>query len=350
MFSRWIPGPAKHYRDHFVPSNLLARVIKEMMLPADQSAQVRRQDLWAVTCFFNPSGYRRRLQNFRMFRKNLKIPLVAVELAYNRGFELSETDADILIRFRKRDILWQKERLLNIACRHVPSGCHKIACIDCDVIFGSRDWVEETSQLLDRFEAVQLFEKVHHCPKDVSVASLQSAVPDFTENSFAAQLAAQASSEEMFAYVGERHQGTCSRGIAWAYRREVLDRLGLYDACVIGGGDTAITCASFGRFDSAIAAHRMNPDQAAFYLKWARPFSEFMRGSVSVVKGDVFHLWHGHISHRGYLQRHVGLAQFRFDPCRDIALDEDGCWRWNSDKPDLHNYVRQYFESRREDG
>ena len=34
----------------------------------------------------------------------------------------------------------------------------------------------------------------------------------------------------------------------------------------------------------------------------------------------------------------------------DIAIAETGCWRWATDKPDLHRYVRDYFAARKEDG
>ena len=48
--------------------------------------------------------------------------------------------------------------------------------------------------------------------------------------------------------------------------------------------------------------------------------------------------------------RYQGLDEFDFDPARDIAVDAAGAWRWASDKPGLHAYVRGYFAGRREDG
>src|SRR5438045_2016831 len=88
------------------------------------------KDLWAITCYFNPAGYRRRLANYRIFRERLTIPLLAIELAYGSNFELNEKDADILIQLRGRDVMWQKERLLNVALQSVPPTCHKIAWLD----------------------------------------------------------------------------------------------------------------------------------------------------------------------------------------------------------------------------
>lgn len=66
--------------------------------------------------------------------------------------------------------------------------------------------------------------------------------------------------------------------------------------------------------------------------------------------GTLLHLWPGDLADRGYDVRYQGLRVYDFDPFSDVALDENGCWRWNSDKPELHQYVREYFERRREDG
>jgi hypothetical protein len=49
--------------------------------------------LWAITSYFNPAGYRRRLSNFKIFRERLGIPLVVVELTYGPDFELEKQDA-----------------------------------------------------------------------------------------------------------------------------------------------------------------------------------------------------------------------------------------------------------------
>lgn len=83
--------------------------------------------LIAITAFFNPTRSRRRLGNFRTFRAALRVPLIAVELSYGADYELGDADAEVLIRRRGRDVLWQKERLLNLALEHVPSGTRAVA-------------------------------------------------------------------------------------------------------------------------------------------------------------------------------------------------------------------------------
>src|SRR5262249_57573476 len=76
--------------------------------------------LWAISCYFNPCRYRRRLANYQGCRRRLTAPLVCVELSFDGRFELGADDADVLIKVKGGAVLWQKERLLNIAWRHVP--------------------------------------------------------------------------------------------------------------------------------------------------------------------------------------------------------------------------------------
>ena len=76
-------------------------------------------DLWGITTYFNPAQYKRKLQNYHQFRtasKKQGLPLIVVELAFGEHkFELTKDDAEIVIQRRCNTVLWQKERLLNIA-------------------------------------------------------------------------------------------------------------------------------------------------------------------------------------------------------------------------------------------
>src|SRR5262245_20587299 len=111
---------------------------------------------WAITSYFNPFDEPRRLENFRRFRSGLGAPLVAVELAYGDRFDLTECDADILVQLRGADVMWQKERLLNLALAALPASCSYVAWLDCDILFTDKDWAARASDLLQRFSIIQL--------------------------------------------------------------------------------------------------------------------------------------------------------------------------------------------------
>ena len=69
--------------------------------------------LHCISSYFNPTNSKKIKENYLTFRKNLKVPLTTVELAFNdQPFFISDS---IKIRGDTNNIMWQKERLLNIA-------------------------------------------------------------------------------------------------------------------------------------------------------------------------------------------------------------------------------------------
>jgi hypothetical protein len=304
-----------------------------------------------MTSYFNFMGYRRRLANYHVFRQRLGLPLATVELACANDFQLAPGDADLLIQLRCRDIMWQKERLLDIARRALPAACRKIVWLDCDVVFARSDWADEADRLLDRFMVVQGYRRCVDLHRDV-VPRGPGLDPSLKheEPAIAYKIACGTATPHDFNRSGHRHLDSAGVGIAWAARRELLDRHGFYDACVVGGGDRAFTCAIYGRFDDVVQAHGMSERRARHYRHWAQPVFQTVRGEVGFVDTDVMHLWHGDLENRGVSERHQRLAGFGFDPEADLAREENGCWRWSSDKPEMHAYLRSYFASRREDG
>jgi hypothetical protein len=304
--------------------------------------------LWAITSYFNPQHYERRLLNYRLFRERMTAPLITVELALNGEFELRPDDADVMVQLPGRDVLWHKERLLNIALNAVPPDCRKIAWLDCDVVFQEPDWARLTSDMLDRVALVQPFRNVCELGREVPLDE-----PDHPDNdrrglSLFYGLAVGAATADMLDQ-NMRLQGW-NAGLAWAASREVLPEHGFYDACIMGSGSRVMVCAALGRFDYARNYLQMSPRWMEHYMAWARPHFESVRGSIGFLEGTLLHLWHGDLTDRRYMDRHRDFRQFDFDPAVDIAKDDHGCWRWNSDKPRMHQYVRDYFAARKEDG
>jgi len=79
---------------------------------------VESDDLWAITSYFNPLRY--------------------------------------------PDLMWQEERLLNLAIAAVPADVDRVAWLDCDIVFGRSDWWREALHLLDDVVLLQLFSVCHN--------------------------------------------------------------------------------------------------------------------------------------------------------------------------------------------
>jgi len=276
------------------------------------------------------------------------VPLVTVELGFHNNFDLQPKDADVLVQLRGQDVIWQTERLFNVALESVPAACDQVAWIDCDMIFGRSDWAAQASELLKHRAMVQLFSHLYELPAE-------SPDDDLSRSEFSAYSFANFQGRGPALFQDSPRKARRSRidgapGGAWAARRDVLKKHGFYDALVLGGGDEAVTYAAVGWFEKSLANHLANARQKQHYLEWAVPFFHTVRGNIVCVEGDLHHLWHGELSKRSYSKRHQNLVPFGFDPYADISVAENGSWRWNSAKPALHQYVQSYFMSREEDG
>lgn len=272
---------------------------------------------------------------------------MAVELSHNGHFQLRPEDAEILVQIECKDLLWPKERLLNVALQSVPRDCRIVAWLDCDVVFEEPDWTERTAGLLEKFKIVEPFSLAYETAKDKSPGEPGSKREEGYSLMYA--LAHQVVPPEILRG-NMRVEKRISSGLAWVARREVLDQHGFYDACIMGSGNRAIACAALGRFDDAIHYLQMNPIWAKHYMEWAQPYFDTVQGSVGYTDGGLFHLWHGELENRRYAERHEYLSKCGFDPTKDVYIDDNGAWRWSGAKTEMEKYIRDYFQSRREDG
>ena len=306
--------------------------------------------MWAITTFFNPKKYEQRLYNFRQFRSELSIPLVVVELSFDGSFEIGLHEADIVVRINGGALVWQKERLLSIALQHVPKDILYIAWLDCDVLFGDSEWISKAIHELQRYPIVQLFSELvdlkkgqHRIPPNEHLLAPRG-------YGIAGLVKERAVRDTDFSPSNTADVRQCAFGLAWAARRELLHAHNFYDAMIIGGGDRAMVCAMYGRFNDAVNSLVMNSSRETHYLRWASPYFESVNGRVGHLPGQLFHLWHGDIQHRRYRERHKELSLFDLNPTTDLVVGANGAWEWRRDDKSLHSFFSQYFANRFEDG
>lgn len=287
--------------------------------------------LHCVTCYFNPKNYFRFKNNYIEFRKRLKYPLTTVELAFNDQ-EFFIEDA-IQIRGNDSHILWQKERLLNLAIESLPSKVDKIVWIDADLIFQNENWFNETEAALDEFPVVQPFEYV----TEDGVGDGEPS-PNKEGHGFAK------------GYVDQKEfDPKCwpKCGLTWAMRREAIPN-GLYDKSIIGNGDALQLAAWMGQWDNYLI-NLMPPKTRKEYLLSKYEDYSVVESKIGYVKGVITHLYHGNAKNRRYFERNKILINNDFDSLEDIVLDDNGLYKLSSNKPRLYEDLKQYFSERRDD-
>lgn len=304
----------------------------------------RAPDLGIVTSYFNPCGFRSRAENFERFVEPIRaagIPLVIVEGCFDGGVErLAEHYHSLKVS--ARDVMWQKERLLDVGTGWLPPECTKVAWVDADVLFEDADWALRTSESLESAMVVQPFAE---CVR-MSRGTLVPREGDDTFESFAKVFVERP--DVLAAGKFELHGHT---GFAWAARRNLMARYGFYDACIAGSGDHMMAHAFAGDWQSPCIGRMVGNGgkHRAHYRKWSERLHEEMKARLSFVPGRLLHLWHGTIENRRYAQRNRELHALAFDPQKDIRVSPTGAWEWGSDRPELHDWARRYFEERRED-
>jgi len=297
-------------------------------------------ELWGIAAYFNPVRYANRLENAKRFSAEVRrqgLRLLIVELALDdHNFALDGTVADRLVQIKTKSILWQKERLLNIALDHLPQTCDRVVWLDVDILFENHDWVRQTEKLLTEYVVVQPYSiawwlpaGVREIPKTITADKLVA-----IKHGLAYTQSQTVQSRETFGHLG----------FCWAARRAVLQQHKFYDRLIMGFGDFAICWGIYGdRFDHPVmnvVRDLFSPAQLKDLSTWQNTFHADIRGSSFYVEGRVFHLWHGKELHRQHFERLAVLRTHAFDPSCDIALDSNGCWRWSTEKRALHDIFR----------
>ncbi len=319
-------------------------------------------DLWVVTTYYNPAGYRTKRINYERFAAPLRaagIPFVTAECTFGaEPFELAASPH--VIQVRGRDVMWMKERLINLAIAQLPATATKVAWLDADILFANPAWAQQTAAGLNRWPIVQPCDSVGRLSRS------QTIFRGASRRGFACQL--QRRPESAFL----RSSAHGQPGIAWAARRSLIEKHGVYDAAILDGGDELFSHALGGGFASPCvcgitgAWHRhwpwlierllnhlarlpwphlladayvrralaRSPRPApaelfyAHYLRWAQVIYAEVRGQIGCVPGMALHLWHGDPLNRQYGSRNAILKRHNFDPLSDLRLNEQGVWEW----------------------
>jgi hypothetical protein len=305
--------------------------------------------LYAITTYFNSAKYQTKLNNYRLFRNRLTVPLITVELSFDGEFELGPTDADVMVQLHGGAVLWQKERLLNVALQHLPADCDAVAWIDNDVLFDSDSWAEQAQHQLKQYQMAQLFSRsVDLRPGETDI----SAEHQHYAQGLIARIESKGISalERQSKYSWGHPRREVMPGLAWCIRRDVIDQHGFYDAMIMGAADRMLLHAAYGEISQIPTTVGMTEPHFAHYLKWAQPFYNTVQGSVGYIDHTAYHLWHGEIPNRRYWDRHDAVVKMGFDPATDIKHGDNGAWQWARPRPELEHYCIDYFQQRLEDG
>lgn len=303
-----------------------------------------KHDLFAITTYFNPCAYRSRRQNYERFVAGLRrdgVPLLTIECAFpGQDFELEPQLA--VIQLRCDSLVWQKERLLNLAASYLPASCRYVAWLDCDIVFKNPNWANQLRTILQTKTIAQVFERC------IRLNANGEPGTDAIVQSFASVMQTRAD-----ALTAQRYDVHGHTGYGWAMHKTIFDQLGLYEGAISGSADHFMAHAIFNDYGFCIEnALNHDPLQIMHLKFWGERFYQLTRGQLGCVSGEIEHLWHGDLKDRRYFLRMHEITALGYNPFGDILSLPGQALSWSeaTAKPALQDYFYQYFASRLEDG
>jgi hypothetical protein len=277
--------------------------------------------LWVITTYFNPCRYQTRRVNYDLFAFALRsagIPLLTVECAFGDDeFELPESLDTVHVR--SKSVMWQKERLLNLAANWLPADCTAVAWLDCDILCMNPHWAVDTMRLLKEHAIVQVFETAVRLEKDNTAGEQSDKVSSF----------GAVAPQRLHLLSCGRYDQHGHTGYGWAMHRETFDQVGLYKHAIYGSADHFMAHAIYGDMDG-FCIHSVlgkSPSQLACLTEWSRRFYAQVGGSFTAVPGEIVHLWHGELKNRRYFQRMLEeVNSLGFNPYTDVVSLPGQCW------------------------
>jgi len=276
-----------------------------------------------ITTHYNPVGFSRLRETYYEWRPTISGSVIAMEMVIDRDPEIAGSR---VIHGSDENILWQKERMINLALESLPPSIKYVAWVDHDIVFENPYWISDSIDLIESgAKAVQPFHEVAYLDHRGKISRTARG---------AASVALAGGSP------------STGPGAAWIADRQWLDSIGgLYDLNVVGGGDAV--------FFEMLTGHRTafrdrQPAASRDHLgRWIAQHGPVKIGSVP---GRVRHIYHGDFRNRQYVSRDEILRRHNFDPERHVKISPSGLLSWTDQaSPEFRAEIRAYFENRDED-
>jgi hypothetical protein len=285
-----------------------------------------------VTLHSNPCRYARPEANYWTFREALPsyVQLHTMEVSYDGEFRIPDAHH---VAAGPEHLLWQKEAALRWMIRErVPAAADVVSWCDADAMFDNADGFDEAAARIRAGDCVvcQPFSICRRLDAD--------GAPERDQPAWAA------------VHTGDITEGSTrpAPGFAWTAPRDIAERLFIRD---IGGGGDQTQCHLWtGQFTHSRLIEQNQTWRRATLRRGVWHYRR-VRERIGYVPGVASHLWHGDSEHRQYGERQRVMTANAYDPDADVEIDPaNGLLRWASEKSALHQYMRDLFQLRREDG
>ena len=304
-----------------------------------------------ISCFFNSENSPYRLKAFNTFYDSIKHLNHRIIECIIGDAKSQLPDSKYIKKIHTESLLWHKEALLNKLVTELPSKFKYVFWVDADVLFTNLNWMVEGVEQLKTCQILQPFKYCVHLEKDQLKPAFKlpyNAIYPNQENS----MVWRSFCSNLFIFLDivseENYNNHGHVGFAWGARRELLEKVPLYDRALIGGADHIIAHALVdSELHPCIKKAFIDKDMIAEIAQWTTKFNIAVggRNNVGYVNGDLHHIWHGDINKRDYLNR---IKKFSSINKNITYKDKHGLYISRNKKD--QQFTKQYFQSREVSG
>lgn len=281
-----------------------------------------RNDMIIVFAYFNFGNSVRIAQN-ALFVKNMfdkaEIPYYIGEVCIkNEPFFFQE--APNVVRFTTNSYMFYKENIFNLIEKSVPNKFTKICMIDFDLFFDDVNWYDKLSIELDDVDICQPFNTAYWL--NANFRTFQKKKSSFVR--------------------ADIHTG--HHGFAWGFKRDFIKSFGLPQYNVLGSGDTELVHM----ITNTCNIHTMTyiPIELTFFFP--------KDTKTSFLDISIYHLYHGSLKNRYYVNRHKVITNFLKKKgllFTDILVTNSiGLLEWEENiRNEINDILKEYFLQRRDD-
>lgn len=310
-----------------------------------QIAPKIEEQLNVICVISNPCNYKRRIELAKIFIKYMlntkNVRLFLVECIYPKlgqtTYQLTLADNSNHLQLVADTVLWTKENMINLAVQKLlPADYKAFAFLDADLYFNNKNWVDDTLKALSCCDVLQPFEIGYNLNKFNKIENICAHYYSYCyfENN-----------KNILNKSEFKHTGW-----GWAMTRNAYEKMGgLYDFCIIGGGDSILA-------KSLTIPNYMLTD--AIYSKCSEPFIQSLINyqkkccglTIGYSPGIIYHLYHGMMKNRFYVDRWSIIINYKYDPNTFLIKNECGMYQASELFPsNMINDIVKYFHSRNED-
>lgn len=289
-----------------------------------------------VACYFNPKQSPYRIKAFHHFYQSIQhLNHSIFECTIGNGTpQLPNTSS--IHQVRAKSLLWHKETLLNRAIAKLDERFKYIFWLDADVLFTNPNWLVEGVERLQTATILQPFEYCHHLERDRFIpAPTPLARHPQAWRSFCATLKTASNYQ-----INANYYDCGNVGFAWGARRSILAAVPLFERALVGGADRLIAHAAAGQIPHPLVEIAFS-DNLTEAERWSSEFYAQTEGKIDYVPGDLYHLWHGDLNNRQYIQR---IEDFKGKTQSIVERDEQGFFK--TDDLRIDTYMQGYFQRR----